>query len=118
MFIVLPNSRGGLDALIKKISVATLHRNMLYMEPNLVEVNIPKFRFNYQAKFTEVLEEYGLRQMFQNTASFPGIARGNSSQLKRLVVSDIMQKSGIELDEEGSVVYAATGNESHTNRDF
>lgn len=47
--------------------------------------------------------------MFQNTASFPGIARGNSSTVRRLVVSDILQKSGIELDEEGSVVYAATG---------
>lgn len=48
--------------------------------------------------------------MFQNTASFPGIARGNIPHLLRmLVVSDIVQKSGIELDEEGSVVYAATG---------
>lgn len=44
--------------------------------------------------------------MFQNAASFPGIARGAH---KRLVVTDIMQKSGIEVDEEGSVAYAATG---------
>jgi serine protease inhibitor len=47
--------------------------------------------------------------MFQNTASFPGIARGIPNLLRMLVVSDIIQKAGIELDEEGSVVYAATG---------
>lgn len=47
--------------------------------------------------------------MFQNTASFPGIARGPSSILRSLVVSDIIQKAGIELDEEGSTVFAATG---------
>lgn len=48
----------------------------------------------------------GIRHMFQNTASFPGIATKSS---KRLVVSDFMQKSGIEVDEEGSLAYAVTG---------
>lgn len=47
--------------------------------------------------------------MFQNTASFPGIARGNSTLLRRLVVTDVIQKAGIELDETGTVAYAATG---------
>lgn len=48
--------------------------------------------------------------MFQNTASFPGIARGNSTLLRQLVVTDVVQKAGIELDETGTVAYAATGN--------
>lgn len=61
MFIVLPNTKGGLDNLIKKISVSSLHRNLVYLEESLVEVNIPKFRFNYQAKFTEVLKEVTYR---------------------------------------------------------
>ncbi|CAG9839911.1 unnamed protein product [Diabrotica balteata] len=51
---------------------------------------------------------FGLLQMFQNTASFPGIARGDSTILRKLVVSDIVQKSGIEVNEYGSVVYAAS----------
>lgn len=47
--------------------------------------------------------------MFQNTASFPGIARGTPSIAKRLMVSDVIQKSGIEVDEEGSIIFSATG---------
>lgn len=49
--------------------------------------------------------------MFHNKGSFPGIARGMSDQkIKSLFVTDILQKAGIEITEEGSVVYAATGN--------
>lgn len=50
-----------------------------------------------------------MHQMFQNTASFPGIARGNYTLLRQLVVTDVIQKAGIELDETGTVAYAATG---------
>lgn len=47
--------------------------------------------------------------MFQNTASFPKIAKGNSTVLRKLVINDILQTTGIEIDEEGSIAYAATG---------
>lgn len=46
--------------------------------------------------------------MFQNTASFPGIARGIPHLLRMLVVSEILQKTGIDLDEEGSTLVSAT----------
>lgn len=42
--------------------------------------------------------------MFQNTASFPGISRGTN-----LYVTNILQKAGIEINEEGGVAYAASG---------
>lgn len=48
--------------------------------------------------------------MFQNTASFAGIAQGGRGVVRQLVVSDIFQKSGIDVDEEGTVAYSATGN--------
>lgn len=51
----------------------------------------------------------GLQKLFQNTASFTGIAQGNSTILRKLVVSDILQSTAIDVDEEGSVVVAATG---------
>lgn len=47
--------------------------------------------------------------MFQNTASFPGIAKGEKNNLRMLYVSDILQKSGLNFDEEGSAAFAATG---------
>ncbi|KAJ8957705.1 hypothetical protein NQ318_017600 [Aromia moschata] len=108
MFIILPNSKGGLPSLLKKIHLHTL-KNLLYlMDKRVVKVTLPKFKFDYQARLTTTLQKFGLVQMFQNTASFPGIATGNNTLLRMLVVSDVIQKSGIELDEEGRIVYAAT----------
>ncbi|KAJ3639326.1 hypothetical protein Zmor_002691 [Zophobas morio] len=107
-FIVLPNSKAGLPDLIKKINLHVLKKQLYLMDKVPVRVCLPKFKFNFQARFMKTLQDFGLKQMFQNTASFPGIARGLPHMLRMLVVSDIVQKTGIELDEEGSVVYAAT----------
>ncbi|KAG5892828.1 hypothetical protein JTB14_033392 [Gonioctena quinquepunctata] len=97
MFIILPNSKGGLPMLMKSISLYTL-KNLLYlMDMRLVEIRLPKFKFDFQARLSQPLKDFGLVQMFQNTASFPGIARGNSSLLRQLVVSDIIQKSELKL---------------------
>lgn len=54
------------------------------------------------------ITQLGLNHIFQNTASLAAIARG-AGVVKRLMVTDILQKAGINVDEEGSTVYAATG---------
>ncbi|KAJ8961974.1 hypothetical protein NQ314_005754 [Rhamnusium bicolor] len=108
MIIVLPNSKGGLPSLLRKINVYSL-KNLLYlMDKRTVKITLPKFKFDFQSRLKSTLQKFGLQQMFQNTASFPGIARGNNTLLRMLVVSDVIQKTGIELDETGTVVYAAT----------
>lgn len=45
--------------------------------------------------------------MFTNQASFPLLARGMDVQ-DRLQVSSVLQKTGIDVNEKGSTVYAAT----------
>ncbi|CAH1153432.1 unnamed protein product [Phaedon cochleariae] len=108
MFFILPNSLGGLPELMKKIHLGTISELLYSLDKRVVEVNIPKFKFNFLAKLADTLKEFGLHQMFQNTASFTGIVEWNSTLLRQLVVSDIIQKCGIEVDEQGSVVYSAT----------
>lgn len=54
------------------------------------------------------LSQLGVRQAFEDTASFPGIARGQSLQ-QRLRISKVLQRSGIEVNELGSVAYSAIG---------
>ncbi|XP_018571319.1 uncharacterized protein LOC108910995 [Anoplophora glabripennis] len=106
MFIILPNSLGGLPNLIKGINLEKLSSLLRSLEKRLVEVHIPKLKYSFKTKMSEALRNVGLRQMFENTASFPNITKNNNWAL---IVSDIIQKTGIELDEEGSVVYSATG---------
>lgn len=51
----------------------------------------------------------GLNSIFQNTASLAAIARGLDGTKQKLMVSNVLQKAGIIIDEEGSTAYAATG---------
>lgn len=108
MFVVLPNAEDGLDDVIRRIDYVTLKQTLQQMNQVEVDVGLPKFKFSDQNSFARVLSDLGLREMFQSTASFPGIARGTYKTPRRLVVSDVIQKTGIEVDEEGTVAYAAT----------
>lgn len=108
LFMVLPNSKGGLPDLLHKLNLQTLKKNLYFLDEVPVDVILPKLDFEFKIKMNKILEEFGLTQMFQNTASFPGIAKGNSGDLRMLYVSDIIQKSGIQLDEEGSTIVSAT----------
>lgn len=109
MFFVLPNVPGGLMDVMKRIDLQSLRQDLLVMDQQYVSVYLPKFQFSDQNSFAQALKDLGLRQMFENTASFPGIARGTFRALKRLVVSDVIQKTGIEINEEGAEAFAATG---------
>lgn len=109
MFFVLPNAENGLQEVINSLDLTSLRQDLRLMDKRDVKIYLPKFQYSDQNSFSQFLSDLGLRQMFQNTASFPGIARGTYSRaLRRLVVSDIIQKTGIEINEEGSELYAAT----------
>ncbi|KAJ8926902.1 hypothetical protein NQ314_020754 [Rhamnusium bicolor] len=72
------------------------------------ELDSKILRLPYKQKWEKLYRTLDYIKCSKNTASFTGITKGNNSLLRMLVVSDIVQKSGIELDEEGSVVYSAT----------
>ncbi|CAG9759393.1 unnamed protein product [Ceutorhynchus assimilis] len=109
MFFILPFSKGGLPNLIKNINLLTLHRELYYLAKTPVLVTIPKFSFKLKASYKDILKQFEFREIFENTASFPGIAEGNSSVLTdELIVSDILQSASVDVDEEGSETFAAT----------
>ncbi|XP_017772391.1 PREDICTED: uncharacterized protein LOC108559574 [Nicrophorus vespilloides] len=105
MIIMLPNAKAGLEDLIKQLTITKLKNHIGLMDKTKVDLILPKFKFDFQTSMTDVLKSLGLVSLFQNTASLPGILRSGGAQLQ---VSNIMQKSGIEVNEEGSVAYAST----------
>lgn len=105
MYIVVPNSLTGLPKVLNDINQL---RNALFeLKEEVVDVTIPKFNFDYTSILDGILRELGIRQIFEETASLPGIARGQLLQ-QRLRVSRVLQRSGIEVNELGSVAYSAT----------
>lgn len=107
MYIILPNKLDGLDELVSRIDSSSLHRTQILMDKVEVKVSLPKFKFANTVQLNEILKALGIRQMFTLQASFPQLVRGAAVQ-DRLQVSNVLQKTGIEINEKGSTAYAAT----------
>lgn len=105
MYIVLPYANHSLE---KTISALTAE-NLIKLEGKLlreeVVVVIPKFKFDYGATLNEALTTLGISDVFSNRASLPQLSGGHDENLQ---VSKILQKSGIEVNEKGTLAFAAT----------
>ncbi|XP_050355221.1 uncharacterized protein LOC126776614 [Nymphalis io] len=105
MYIIVPNSLTGLPYIFDGLS--ELRSELYYLQEYFVDVTLPKFQFEYTSQLDGVLRELGIRQAFEDTASFPGLARGQLLSNKPKI-SKVLQRSGIEVNELGSTVYSAT----------
>lgn len=52
--------------------------------------------------------QLGIRDIFDDTATLTGIAKTKRDS-RHLIVSDVLQKTGIEVNENGTTAYAVTG---------
>ncbi|KAL4717300.1 hypothetical protein ACJJTC_017187 [Scirpophaga incertulas] len=105
MYVIVPNSLTGLPRVLEGIT--NLRPEIDALQERLVDVTLPKFKFDYTSHLDGLLKDMGVRQAFEDTASFPGIARGQSL-VQRLRITKVLQRSGIEVNELGSVAYSAT----------
>ncbi|KAJ8711689.1 hypothetical protein PYW08_008643 [Mythimna loreyi] len=104
MYIIVPNSLTGLPRVLNDLSDLSFTR---YLREYQVDVTLPKFKFDYTLQLDGVLRELGIRSAFDVTASFPGIARGQLLD-QRPMVSKVLQRSSIEVNELGSVTNSPT----------
>ena len=103
MDIVLPDDKGGLKVLEQKLKTLEerdlLDENIFHKD---VIVDLPKFKLEKTwTNLREILERLGITEIFRGGLS--GIAEGP------LMVSDVIQKAFIEVDETGSEASAASG---------
>ncbi|XP_075226313.1 uncharacterized protein LOC142327294 [Lycorma delicatula] len=104
MYFLLPFNKNGLDELMNTITPGRVHSLMQTMRPTTVNLSIPRFEFLYSVGLKTVLENLGVRTMFTTNADFSNMENGTHN----LFVSNILQKAGIEVNEKGSIAYAAT----------
>lgn len=107
MYLVLPRTSSGTDLLIRDINPFILTKHVWLMQELQVDVLLPKFKFDFTSYLEPVLRELGIRDIFDDTAMLIGIARTRRAS-KHLKVSEIVQKTGIEVNENGTSGYAAT----------
>lgn len=105
MYVVVPNRVNGLQSLIQKINPFTLRQYLPNMYEMTIELILPKFEFDYTSSLGPILKELGIRSMFESDAELNDIAESANNML---VVSNVLQKAGLKVNEQGSIAYVAT----------
>ncbi|XP_037709751.1 serine protease inhibitor 42Dd [Drosophila subpulchrella] len=98
MRIFLPNTIDGLSILEEKI--VGFSRDL---QKNYVDVKLPKFKIEFSAKLKAVLQQLGIREAFESSADFSGLALESSVE-----IDNVVQKAFLKVDENGTEASAAT----------
>lgn len=102
MYIVLPDARSGLPELLKQADEVHWTDWIKQMKPADGSICMPKFKLGYSTSLREPLIALGMQSTFAD-ADFSGM-----TDSEQLFVSDIVHKSYLEVDEDGTVAAAAT----------
>ncbi|XP_075166176.1 antichymotrypsin-2-like [Haematobia irritans] len=108
MLIVLPNSRTGLTAMMKKMKTMPLDsftKNMI-TSARSVDIYLPKFKAELDIKLNKILEKMGMESMFHD-ADFSNML----DTPEHIGIGNVLHKAVIEVSEEGTKAAAATGME-------
>uniref|UniRef100_A0A8C5NJF4 Serpin B6 n=1 Tax=Junco hyemalis TaxID=40217 RepID=A0A8C5NJF4_JUNHY len=101
--MVLLGSRGGTEAQISKKLMGWISPEM--MNSTEVMVYLPRFKLEEDYDLKPILRSMGMPDAFESgKANFSGISPGNE-----LVLSEVVHKSFVEVNEEGTEAAAATG---------
>lgn len=103
MFLFLPKEGSSVDELAALLDGATWN-NWLeqFSEREDFTVSMPKFKFEFERSLREVLMGMGLEIAFTEQADFSGISSID------LLISDVIHKTYIDVNEEGTEAAAVT----------
>jgi serpin B len=107
-YLFLPNEKDGLPALIDKVASESkfLEHKLPCVKVEVGKFLIPKFNISFGIETSELLKELGLVLPF----SMGGLTKMAESPVsEELFVSNIIQKSFIEVNEEGTKAAAVIG---------
>jgi serpin B len=102
MLIVLPRKNDGLPATERQWTTGNLHRQVLDgLESTEVQLWLPRFRMEFATSLVPILCAMGAEAAFTR-ADFSGIGVGT------LLISEVVHKAFVDVNEEGTVAAAAT----------
>jgi serpin B len=105
MDIFLPDNATGLSKLESTMTSETLTSWTKRLHAQRVAVSLPRFTFSSGGSMRAPLEGMGMVEAFTDSADFSGATPAAAG----LKVSDVIQKTFVEVDETGTEAAAATG---------
>ncbi len=103
MIIFLPNSADGIDNILDQLNEVNwnLWRKSFTIKEG--ELWLPKFEINYYLKLNDVLAKIGMGIAFSDGADFSRILQSGG-----LCISEVLHKTYVKVDEEGTEAAAVT----------
>lgn len=101
MLLALPKKNMDCGEAAQSI-MRNLNKYLLEMERCEVDLSMPKFTVEFGSSLKHVLEQQGITRAFGSRAQFEGISD------EPLCISDVMQKTYIKVDEDGTEAAAVT----------
>ncbi|KAH7567358.1 hypothetical protein ACOSP7_010797 [Xanthoceras sorbifolium] len=108
MYFFLPDAKDGLPALVEKMDSESgfLDRHLPYQKVEVGDFRIPRFKISFGFEASKVLKGLGLVLPFSGGGGLTEMV--DSPVASNLFVSNIFQKSFIEVNEEGTEAAAAS----------
>ncbi|MDD3094927.1 MAG: serpin family protein [Candidatus Neomarinimicrobiota bacterium] len=104
MMLVLPREKGKMTELLPHLDREMLADYDSLKKTEDVILYLPKFRLETRYEMSSILQEMGMAEAFSGQANFSGI-----SGKKDLMISEVIHKAFIEIDEKKTEAAAATG---------
>jgi len=111
MVVVLPREREGLAQLEEALTLDKLEGWLNRLMKREVQVFLPRFKMETGFSLKSTLESMGMKEAFSEEADFSRMveAAGVMTDEDRLLISDVIHKAFVEVNEEGTEAAAATG---------
>ncbi len=104
MVLALPDANSNLAALYGNLTPANLERWISELEGG-IQVALPRFTIEWEKTLNDVLKGMGMQDAFDPERSdFAGI----NPQMQDLHISEVLQKTYLKVDEEGTTAAAVT----------
>ena len=104
MYVFLPAQNKSTEDIISQLNPANWENWLNSFTPTEdVEIQFPKFRFEYEKKLNDILTDLGMGIAFTDRADFTGINSGGN-----LLITEVKHKTFVEVNEEGTEAAAVT----------
>ncbi len=103
MVVIVPD-KGKLGEFEKSLTSAQVNDILVKLADRQVALSFPKFKFEAEFKLKDTLSEMGMPVAFTDGADFSGM-----TGKRDLLISEVVHKAFVAVDEEGTEAAAATG---------
>lgn len=104
MAFILPKDGVDLKSLLSSLDANTFSEAVAGLASHPVNISMPKFKFSYYTSLVDTLKSLGMKAAFSDGADFSGMTGGDND----LLISDVLHKCYIRVDEKGAEAAAVT----------